>query len=377
MSDRDLEVPAPDALGPVPIERVEVAAYDIPTEDPEQDGTLEWDSTAMVVVEVTAGGRTGVGYTYEHPADETLVRDELADDVLGEDVLSPRQRWLDCVGAVRNMGRPGLAFYGIAALDTAIWDTAARVLGVPLVTLLGQARDEVPIYGSGGFTSYTIGRLQQQLSRWVDEGIPRVKMKTGRHPDEDVARLQAAREAIGDDTLLLVDANGAFTRKEALHWGEVYADFDVRWYEEPVASSEDVEGMRLLRDRAPARMEIAGGEYACTLTDVRALVEGGAVDCLQLDVTRCGGFTGFLDAAAVARSHLLEVSAHCAPQLAQHACAAITNLRHLEHFHDHVRIEQALLDGATTPDGGTITPRREVAGNGLTFKHADAAPYTV
>jgi L-alanine-DL-glutamate epimerase-like enolase superfamily enzyme len=224
----------------------------------------------------------------------------------------------------------------------------------------------VPIYGSGGFCSYSDERLAEQLSGWVEEGIPRVKMKVGREPERDRDRVAAAREAVGDDTELYVDANGALSRQEALEWAHVYAEeFGVTWFEEPV-SSDDLEGLRFLRDGSPPGIEIAAGEYGDILPYFERMA--GCVDCLQADVTRCGGITGLLEVAAVAHAHGLDVSAHCAPAISAHAFCAVPRLRHLEYFHDHVRVEHEFLDGVLEPEDGALRPDRSRPGNGLALK---------
>jgi L-alanine-DL-glutamate epimerase-like enolase superfamily enzyme len=336
--------------------KLEVHACTIPTDQPESDGTAEWDSTTIVLVEADEG----IGYTYCETAAAELIRSKLA-DLVHEDV---RRSWLDMQHAVRNAGRPGIAACAISAVDQALWDRKARRLGVPLVELLGVAHDDVPVYGSGGFCSYSDERLREQLSGWVEEGIPRVKMKLGREPERDPARLDAAREAIGDDVELFVDANGAFTAKEAIGWAERYAlEWGVSWFEEPV-SSGDLDGMRHVRERAP--LEIAAGEYAYTPEDVRNIV--GCVDVLQLDVTRCLGITGVL---GVANAFPVDVSAHCAPAISTHVFCAVARRRHLEYFHDHVRIERMLFDGLPELDGGALRPDRSRPGNGLELKQAD------
>src|SRR4051812_20293861 len=277
------------------VERLDVHACTIPTDEPEADGTLEWDSTTIVLVEAHAGGETGLGYTYCDAAAAQIVGSQLAEVVRGADAMDVRAAWLAMGRTVRNAGRPGIAFCAISAVDQALWDLKARLLGVPLVTLLGAAHETVPVYGSGGFCSYSNERLQEQLGDWAAAGIPRVKMKLGREPERDPARLDAAREAIGDDVELYVDANGAFAAKDALAWADRYAlEWNVSWFEEPV-SSADLEGLRLLRERAS--LEIAAGEYAYVPADVRNLI--GCVDVLQLDVTRCGGVTGMLSASGL------------------------------------------------------------------------------
>jgi L-alanine-DL-glutamate epimerase-like enolase superfamily enzyme len=357
------------------VERLEVSAYTIPTETAESDGTHEWDSTTIVVVELRAGGERGLGYTYAPAAAGKLVEDELADVVLGADPLRTGELWLALGARLRNAGRPGIGFCAVSALDLAVWDLKARLLGVPLADLLGGTRDSVPLYGSGGFTSYSQAELEQELAGWVEQGIPRVKMKVGRNPAADPARVSAARAAVGGETELFVDANGAYARKEALVWAERFAaEWGVVWLEEPV-SSADLEGLRLLRDRAPAGLEIAAGEYAYVPADFRNLLAAGAVDCLQADVTRCGGVTGLLAAGAQAAAHGLDLSGHCAPAISAHPLCALERLRHLEWFHDHVRIEAMLFDGVLEPAGGHLRPDPERPGHGLELRRADAERY--
>ena len=359
----------------VPIGRIEVSAYTIPTDAPESDGTLEWRQTTLVLVHVRAGGATGIGYSYANRATAVLVADTLADVVQGRDALDIAGAWDAMVAAIRNLGRPGISSMAIASVDNALWDLKARLLDVPLVRLLGAARDAIPIYGSGGFTSYTVARLHEQLGGWARSGIRMVKMKIGREPAADVARVRAARQAIGPDTSLFVDANGAYGRKQALGFAEAFAELGVTWFEEPVPS-DDLEGLRLIRDRAPAWMDVTAGEYGYDLAYFRRMCEAGAVDVLQADATRCAGVTGFMRAATVANSFHLPLSSHCAPSIHVHPCCA-AGARHLEYFHDHVRIEHMLFDGALEPVDGALRPANDRPGFGLAFKAADARPYAV
>ena len=361
---------------PVSITAVEVSAYKVPTDAPESDGTYEWDKTTLVVVEATAGGTTGLGYSYADTATATLVRDLLAGVIKGRDAMGVAGAGAAMVAAIRNLGRPGIASMAIAAVDAALWDLKARLLGLPLVTLLGAARDGVDVYGSGGFTSYSLDQLQGQLAGWVAAGIPRVKMKIGRHPADDLGRVRAARQAIGPETQLFVDANGAYSRKQALAQAEAFAELGVIWFEEPV-SSDDLEGLRLLRDRAPAGMDIAAGEYGYDLHYFRRMLEAGAVDVLQADGTRCAGITGFLAVGALCQARSLPLSAHCGPSLHAHPCCASPPVRHIEYFHDHERIEHLLFDGALTPVGGRLVPDLSRPGMGLELKRKDAARFAV
>jgi L-alanine-DL-glutamate epimerase-like enolase superfamily enzyme len=352
---------------------VRAAAYRVPTDAPESDGTFAWDATTIVVVEVEGGGERGLGYTYGDASVAGIASGALATAVAGVDVLDTGAAHAAAAAALRNIGRTGPGAMALSALDCALHDLKARVLGVPLWRLLGAVRDCVPIYGSGGFTSYDDAQLHDQLAGWADEGLPRVKIKVGRDPDRDAHRLAVARDAVGEGVELMVDANGAYDRKQALLWAHRFAERGVTWLEEPV-SSDDVEGMALVRGQGPPGLAIAAGEYVWRETDALALV--GAVDVLQVDVTRCGGVTTTLVVDALARAHNVPTSLHCAPALSAHVGAAMATLRHLEYFHDHVRIEAMLFDGAPqVGPGGVLVPAADRAGLGLELRRADAERY--
>jgi L-alanine-DL-glutamate epimerase-like enolase superfamily enzyme len=356
------------ARAEAPIEDLRVASYTVPTDAPEGDGTLRWDATTIVVVQAHAGDHAGTGYAYAGRSAATLVHEQLASAVRGVDALDVGRAWRQMVAAVRNLGRPGVASCAIAAVDVALWDLKARLLDLPLARLLGAVRERVPVYGSGGFTTYCEARLVEQLGGWAQEGMRMVKMKVGADPQADPARVRAARAAIGADTRLFVDANGAYGRKQALSLAERFAaESDVTWFEEPV-SSDDLDGLRLLRDRAPAGMAVAAGEYGYDLPYFRAMLATGAVDVLQADVTRCCGITGLLGVGALCDAHCMPLSTHTAPAIHVHAGCAIGCVVHLEWFHDHARIEELLFDGAPRPAGGTVTFAPDRPGLGLRLR---------
>ncbi len=350
------------------------SAYTVPTDAPESDGTLEWDSTTIVVVEARAGGMAGLGYTYGDAAVATLIQSKLADVVAGADTLSPPAAWARMQTAIRNAGQPGVGAMAVSAVDIALWDLKAKLLGLTLADALPRFHDRVPVYGSGGFTSYSLERIREQLGEWVERGIPRVKIKVGRDFDADPDRLDAAREAIGPQATLMVDGNGAYTRKEALWWAERFRNWDVRYLEEPL-TSDDLEGLRLLRDRAPAGMAIAAGEYGWGLPYFQRMLDAGAVDILQADVTRCGGITAFVRVDGLCRARNLPFSAHCAPAVSAHACCAMETLEHLEYFHDHVRLEAMLFDGTLDPRESYLEPDRSRPGLGLELRREDAKEF--
>jgi L-alanine-DL-glutamate epimerase-like enolase superfamily enzyme len=358
------------------IDSVQTRVYRIPTATPESDGTLAWDSTTLVYVEVRAGDRTGIGYTYADLGTAAVIDEMLAKTIVGKNALETSARWMDMEHAFRNLGRDGITSMALSAVDVALWDLKGKVFGQPVCALLGMARSEVPVYGSGGFTSYSIAQLQEQLGGWVADGIPRVKMKVGRDDAADAARVAAARESIGPDAELFVDANGGYSRKGALAQAERFAEQRVTWFEEPVFR-EDYEGTRMVRERAPAGMEISSGEYGYGLYQFQRMLEQKTVDVLQADATRCGGFSGLLAVDGLCQAWMMPLSTHCAPYLHIHAAAALKQLRHIEYFFDHARIERMLFDGPPAPAKGALVPDLSRPGIGLELKKADAEAYAV
>lgn len=318
---------------------------------------------------------TSLGYSYADVATARLIDSLLKPVALKGGATRVKETWIAMVHAIRNLGRPGICSMAIAAVDNSLWDLNARLLNVPLATLLGAARPAIPVYGSGGFTSYTREQLQSQLGGWAAEGIGAVKMKIGAHPEKDVERVAEARQAVGDGVRLMVDANGAYVRKQALEKAKQFREYNVAWFEEPV-SSDDLEGLRLMRDRAPAGMEIAAGEYGYDTVYFRRMLEAGAVDVLQADATRCAGVTGFLQADALCQGYGVPLSAHTSPTLHGHLCCAALRARDVEYFHDHSRLEQIFFDGALKAERGQLRPT-SAPGLGIELKAADVEKYRV
>jgi L-alanine-DL-glutamate epimerase-like enolase superfamily enzyme len=357
------------------VDELQVHVYTVPTDAPEADGTLTWEQTTMVLVQAVSGDTVGLGWTYGAAATREVVLAELTGQVIGRSALDVPAANEAMRRAVRNAGAPGLVAGAVSAVDIALWDLKARLLELPLVRLLGAAREQVPVYGSGGFTTYRQEVMERQLKGWTEEqGIPRVKIKIGESwgsaAPRDLERIRQARAAIGPDRELYVDANGGYTRKQAVRVAAAFADQDVAWFEEPV-SSDDLPGLREIRDAVLP--DVAAGEYGYDLPYFARMATAGAVDCLQADATRCGGLTVWLKVAAVAESLGLQLSGHCALHAHAHAAASAPAFRHLEWFHDHVRIEQLLFEGTLDPTGGSITPGADDApGLGLTLREERA-----
>jgi L-alanine-DL-glutamate epimerase-like enolase superfamily enzyme len=358
------------------IRNVAARAFEIATDQPEADGTLAWDKTTIVIVEVEGGGAKGLGYTYADASLVPLIAGKLAHAVAQRDAFDipgiGEALWRE----VRNLGRSGLAATAISAVDIALWDLKAKLLDMPLAALLGRRRERVSIYGSGGFTTYSDETLRGQLASWVEsDGCRWVKMKIGANPEDDPRRVEVARRAIGDAGLF-VDANGALTAQRAVALASRIAAQRVTWFEEPV-TSDDPGGLAFVRNHAPAGMEIAAGEYGYTLDDFAQLLMRPSIDVMQADVTRCGGISGFLEAAALCETRHIDLSGHCAPAAHRHVACAAPRLRHLEWFHDHVRIEHLFFDGAPRPKDGTIAPDLSAPGLGLRLKERDVERFRV
>lgn len=355
------------------IERGRLSAYRLPTDEPESDGTLKWDHTDLILVMLECEGKTGLGYTYANTATARMIRDQLLELVKGENPLDINRLWLKMIRQIRNLGRPGISSMAVSAVDNALWDLKAKLLNLPLCKLLGQIHHSMPVYASGGFTSWNPDQLREKWSQWSEGGFRMYKMKIGRDKAEDRERMAAARKTIGE-ARLFVDANGAYYPKEALAVAEVLQDFDVHWYEEPV-TSDNLDGLRQVRENTPAKINVTAGEYGYSSTYFNRMLAAGAVDVLQADATRCAGITGFIKAHELCEAYHLPFSAHCGPSLHLHPCLALQNAVHIEYFRDHVRIEHELFDGAATAKDGKLQPDLSRPGLGLDFKSSDAAQY--
>ena len=358
------------------INKSQVRVYTVPTDAPEADGTCAWDSTTMVLVTLEAGGKTGLGYTYADAATGKVVESLLKKVIDGSNVFEHHALLQAMDRTVRNSGEVGITSMAISAIDNALWDLKARLLDSALVDVLGAVRAGIPVYGSGGFTSYDDALLQRQLGGWAADGITMVKMKVGTHPNDDPRRVEVARKAIGGKVKLFVDANGAYTVTQAIQLAHSFAEWDVSWFEEPV-SSDNLNGLNQVRARAPLGMDIAAGEYGYTAWYFRRMIDAEAVTVLQADATRCGGISGFLHAASLCWAANLPLSSHCGPSMHVHVCCSVPRAIHMEFFHDHARIERMFFEGFCEPVEGIMSPDRSRPGMGLALKEKDAAKYLV
>jgi hypothetical protein len=242
-----------------PVSAVRTAVYRFPTPTPEADGTFAWEATTVVTVEVDAGGRTGLGWTYSTAAAASVVGDTLAPRLDGGDPFDVPGLADAMHRAGRNVGTRGLYAQAQSAVDIALWDLKARLLDIGLADLLGRVRDRVPVYGSGGFTTFSEAQLAEQVDGWLESGCRAVKIKIGEswgtRPRRDLARVCRLRELTGPDVDLMVDANGGYSPGQARRTGLLLDELGVVWFEEPV-SSDDTDDLRLQRSTprsSPAR----------------------------------------------------------------------------------------------------------------------------
>ena len=359
-----------------PIEAVHATAYVVPTDSPESDGTSEWASTTLVIVKVEAGGKQGIGYTYGDSSIAKLIQDRFAKLLVAYDAMSIPKRWSDMVTSTKNIGRSGISSTAISAVDIALWDLKAKLLDTPLAMLLGLARPSIPAYGSGGFTTYSQEQLREQLTNWLERGFDKVKIKIGRNKLADVDRVSFAREVIGPNRGLFVDASGAYTRTEALEMIDLLTQWKVSWFEDPIPC-DDVDGLRILCQQRPGGVSIAAGEYGFELSYFRRLLQENAIDTLQVDATRCGGITGFLAVANLCDAFGIPLATRSAPALHASLGCVAQRATCLEYSHDHARVEKMFFEGLPLFEKGHLKPDFNLPGLGITFKENDMACYKV
>jgi L-alanine-DL-glutamate epimerase-like enolase superfamily enzyme len=291
-------------------------------------GRIASFDTAIVSVEVE-GGLTGwgeakaaVGSSGACRAVVAAVEDELAPELVGQDARRVNEAWERMYNGPRFgyasargrgypvLGRRGLNVSAMSGVDMALWDLIGKSLEVPVVELWGGAcRPEMPAYASGGWAD--VDGIGAQLQGYVDNGFDSVKMRVGVMDGDvatSVARVRAAREALGPGTGLMADAHGTYSPSDAMRFAAGVEDLDLRWFEEPV-NADDRAGARRVRESTS--IPIAAGESEFTRFDFRDLIENQSVDVLQPDLAICGGPTEGRRIAALAEAHQLELAPHC------------------------------------------------------------------
>jgi L-alanine-DL-glutamate epimerase-like enolase superfamily enzyme len=299
-----------------------------------QDATIRHRDTgrgALFVHIKTDLGEEGFGVGT--PIARDVIERVLKPLLVGQDPLCIEKLWDDMFWRVRGYGRKGVAFCAISAVDIALWDLKAKLFGVPLYRLLGPYTDRVPIYGSGGWTSYSEAELVREQTGYVERGIPRVKMKVakdfGRSEREDIKRLAAVRKAVGDNVEIYVDANNGYYAKQAIGMARHLAEYDVKWFEEPVLA-DDISGLAAIARAID--IPVATGEHEYTRYGFKSLIAEGGADIVQPDVGRVGGVTEWMKVAHLASAFNLPIAPHAVQLVHLHLACCIPNLKVVEYL---------------------------------------------
>ena len=324
------------------------------------DSTRNVETIGFVIVEITTNdGLKGIGTTYHEVGGEAIremVLKGIGPKILGRNPFETESIYEEIFHYMRGVGRKGLAFCAYSAIDIALWDIKAQMVGLPLYRLLGGSRTELPIYASGGWTSYTKDELVAEALDMVAKGYKQIKLKVGvdggKNLGEDVARIQAVRDAIGPKIGLMVDANNAFTAATAIQLAERLEELDIIFFEEPVFA-DDIPG--LSRFRSMSRTPVGTGEHEYTRFGVRDLLINNAVDYLQCDITRCGGVTEMQKIIAMAQAWNIYFAPHGMEYMHMHVLSPAPNGIFLERLFMFEEVSNIAFIDPPMPKNGILT----------------------
>jgi D-arabinonate dehydratase len=298
-----------------------------------EDSTMLIAGFAKIVLDVqTNEGIHGVGLGYINFDAATTIQAFKATEsvVVGKNPLENEAIFNDLFWKFRG-ARKGFAFNVISALDIALWDIKGKVAGMPVYQLLGGRERKIPIYASGGWTSYTTRELVDEAVTAVKAGYKNIKMKVGydcgHSPKEDIKRVAIVREAVGDNIGIMIDANNVWNAGTAARFIQEVEQYDLIWFEEPTIA-DDYEGLAYVRSKC--NVPVATGEHEFTRYGARDLVSTHAMDIFQPDICRCGGFTELLKMNAVAQAWNLQLAPHCVDLVHAHFLSAASNGMMLE-----------------------------------------------
>ncbi|MDR2392026.1 MAG: mandelate racemase/muconate lactonizing enzyme family protein [Planctomycetota bacterium] len=336
------------------------------------DSTRNVGTVGFVVVEIkTDAGRSGVGVTYHEVGGEAvrqLIKLDFAHRLIGRSPLETEALYEETFHYIRGVGRKGLAFCAYSAVDIALWDLKGQMLGLPLYRLLGGVKNVLPVYASGGWTSYSRDELVAEAENMVRRGYGKIKIKVGveggRNPNEDLRRVRAVRDAVGPGVGIMLDANNAWTAATAVRFANRVKELDIMFLEEPVFA-DDIPG--LARYKAGTDLPLATGEHEYTRYGVRDLIVAGAVDILQVDIARCGGFTEMLRIAAMSQAWNLSLAPHGMEHMHMHLLAAVPNGLFLERLFMFEEVADSVFSNPPVPVNGALT-LPETPGHGMVLK---------
>jgi L-rhamnonate dehydratase len=307
-----------------------------------------------------------------------VIHDMLKPLLVGQNPLHHERLWDDMFWRVRGFGRKGVAFTAISAIDIALWDLKAKHFGVPLYQLLGPYTESVPIYGSGGWTSFSEKELVSEQLSYVERGIPRVKMKVakdfGHCEAEDLQRLKAVRKTVGDDVEIYVDANNGFYAKQAIGFARKMADHNVGWFEEPVLA-DDIAGLAAIAKAID--IPVATGEHEYTKYGFKELIAQGGADIVQPDVGRVGGVTEWMKVAHLAHAFNLPVAPHAVQLVHLHLACCTPNLKVVEYLGVAEETDKLFYTEVPEPKDGMWSPFPDRPGLGLELDPKAVERYAV
>ena len=321
----------------------------------------------------TDEGTEGLGVGEASPGARGVVESGLRDLLLDRDPFDIERLWSDMFWRARRFGRAGIGLHALSAVDIGLWDLKAKALGLPLYKLLGPFTDTVPVYGSGGWANLNTADLTANMTAFVEQGVKRVKMKVGkdfgRSEREDIERVAAVREAVGDNVALYIDANSAYYPKQAIYMAEEFARYQVGWFEEPVLA-DDVDGLAEVRRAIP--IPVATGENEYTKHGFRQLITGGGVDIVQPDVGHVGGVTEWMKVAQLAHAFNLPVAPHAMEVVHLHLACATPNLKVVESLDIEAQTDRVWYTEVPQQEDGMLSPFPDKPGLGL-----ELDPYAV
>jgi D-arabinonate dehydratase len=351
------------------ITEVKTTVVSIPHLGGFQDATIRHPTQGMsqCFVQIrTDEGLEGLGVGGGAMSAKVLIESSLKPLLIGQDPLAIEKLWDDMFWQVRGVGRKGIAFCAISAVDTALWDLKAKFFNVPLYKLLGAYTDTVPIYGSGGWTHFNLDELLAEQTGYVEQGMKSVKMKVGkdfgRSEREDIERLAAVRAAVGDDIEVLIDANNGYYAKQAIRMAREFEPYHVGWFEEPVLA-DDIDCLAAVA--AAIDIPVATGEHEYTKFGFRDLIARGGADIVQPDIGRVGGVTEWLKVAHLAHAFNLPVAPHAYQVIHLHVACAIPNLRIVEYLGIVEEFDKIVYTEFPQPKEGMWSPDPDKPGLGL------------
>tara|TARA_Y100000590_G_scaffold33454_2_gene36656 strand:+ start:2043 stop:3146 length:1104 start_codon:yes stop_codon:yes gene_type:complete len=305
-----------------------------PDVQPVKHGTSKFSrkhSDQLFVHLKTDEGIEGLGIGEAPPGARAVVENGLRDILIGSDPFDIERLWSEMFWRINTYGRTGIALRALSAVDIGLWDLKAKALSQPLYKLLGGYTESILVYGSSGWTSFTEEELLSSLTKFVELGFVGVKMKVGKDfgnsEREDIDRVAAVRNSIGNDVALYVDANGAYRAKQAIYLAKEYENYQIGWFEEPVIA-DDIYGLAQVKNSIP--IPVATGENEFTRHGFKELMSRDAVDIVQPDVGRVGGVTEWMKIAQLADSFNLQVASHCLQFVHIHLACSTPNFKILE-----------------------------------------------